>query len=101
MKQRPYFTQPEMEEIWDRWESGESLHSIARSLERGSSAVHQNTILTAERLVSERSGEWRRRRVDSLVLTLNKMGAFIPARSRGRAAPLLSSTSPVANRVGE
>jgi len=41
MKQRTrrYFTQPEMEEVWDRWESGESLNSIARSLERGHSAV--------------------------------------------------------------
>jgi len=39
MKQRRYFTQPEMAEVWDRWESGESLNSIARSLERGHSAV--------------------------------------------------------------
>ena len=39
MKQRRYFTQPEMEDVWDRWESGESLNSIARSLERGHSAV--------------------------------------------------------------
>ena len=41
MKQRVrrYFTQPEMAEVWDRWENGESLNSIARSLERGHSAV--------------------------------------------------------------
>lgn len=41
MKQRArrYFTQPEMAEVWDRWENGESLNSIARSLERGHSAV--------------------------------------------------------------
>ncbi len=41
MKQRTrrYFTQPEMAEVWDRWEQGESLNSIARSLERGHSAV--------------------------------------------------------------
>jgi len=41
MKQRTrrYFTQPEMEDVWDRWENGESLNSIARSLERGHSAV--------------------------------------------------------------
>ncbi len=41
MKQRArtYLTQPEMEEVWDRWESGESLSSIARSLDRGHSAV--------------------------------------------------------------
>ena len=41
MKQRTrrYFTQTEMGEVWDRWENGESLNSIARSLERGHSAV--------------------------------------------------------------
>ena len=39
MRKRRYFTQPEMEEVWDRWESGESLNSIARGLERGHSAV--------------------------------------------------------------
>jgi IS30 family transposase len=41
MKQRArrYFTQPEMEDVWDRWENGKSLNSIARSLERGHSAV--------------------------------------------------------------
>jgi DNA-binding CsgD family transcriptional regulator len=39
MRKRRYFTQPEMEEVWDRWEGGESLNSIARGLERGHSAV--------------------------------------------------------------
>ena len=41
MKQRArrYFTQAEMTEVWDRWESGESLNSIARGLERGHSAI--------------------------------------------------------------
>ena len=41
MKQRArrYFTQTEMAEVWDRWENGESLNSIGRSLERGHSAV--------------------------------------------------------------
>ena len=39
MRKRRYFTQPEMEEVWDRWETGETLNSIARSLERGHSAV--------------------------------------------------------------
>jgi transposase, IS30 family len=43
MKQRArrYFTQTEMAEVWDRWENGESLNSIARSLERGHSAVQR------------------------------------------------------------
>ena len=39
MRKRRYFTQPEMEEVWDRWENGESLNSIARGLDRGHSAV--------------------------------------------------------------
>ena len=39
MRKRRYFTQTEMEEVWDRWENGESLNSIARGLERGHSAV--------------------------------------------------------------
>ncbi len=41
MKQRArrYFTQTEMAEVWDRWENGESLNSIARSLERDHSAI--------------------------------------------------------------
>ncbi|MDH3273520.1 MAG: IS30 family transposase [Gammaproteobacteria bacterium] len=39
MKQRRYFTQTEIAEVYDRWENGESLNSIARSLERGHSAV--------------------------------------------------------------
>jgi IS30 family transposase len=39
MRRRRYFTQAEMSEVWDRWETGESLNSIARGLERGHSAV--------------------------------------------------------------
>ena len=41
MKQRArrYFTQTEMSEVWDRWEQGESLNAIARSLDRYHSAV--------------------------------------------------------------
>ena len=43
MKQRTrrYFTQTEMGEVWDRWENGESLNSIARSLERGHSSLQK------------------------------------------------------------
>jgi len=41
MKQRKrrYFTAAEIAVIWDRWEKGESLNSIARDLGRGHSAV--------------------------------------------------------------
>jgi IS30 family transposase len=43
MKQRKrrYFTAPEIAVIWDRWEKGESLNSIARDLGRGHSAVQR------------------------------------------------------------
>ena len=41
MKQRPrrYFTDSEMSLVWDRWQKGESLNSIARSLDRRHSAI--------------------------------------------------------------
>ena len=43
MKQRKrrYFTVSEITVIWDRWEKGESLNSIARDLSRGHSAVQR------------------------------------------------------------
>ena len=43
MKQRKrrYFTASEITVIWDRWEKGESLNSIARDLSRGHSAVQR------------------------------------------------------------
>ena len=41
MKQRPrrYFTDSEMALVWDRWQKGESLNAIARSLDRRHSAI--------------------------------------------------------------
>ena len=41
MKQRPrrYFTDSETALVWDRWQKGESLNAIARSLDRRHSAI--------------------------------------------------------------
>jgi len=42
MKQRTriYYTQAQKAMMWDRWEKGESVHSIARLFDRGHSSVH-------------------------------------------------------------
>ena len=41
MKQRKriYYTQAQQSQMWDRWQKGESLHSIARLFDRGHSSV--------------------------------------------------------------
>jgi len=40
-RRRRYFTDSELDLAWDRWKKGESLHSIARVLDRGHSAVQR------------------------------------------------------------
>jgi IS30 family transposase len=39
MRKRRYFTEAECEFMWDRWQAGDSLHEIARLLDRGHGAV--------------------------------------------------------------
>jgi len=41
MKRRPriYYTEEQKALMWDRWQKGESLHSIARLFDRGSSSI--------------------------------------------------------------
>jgi len=39
MRKRRYFTEAEREYMWDRWQAGDSLHEIARLLDRGHGAV--------------------------------------------------------------
>ncbi len=41
MKQRPriYYTETDKASMWDRWQKGESLNSIARHFDRGHSAI--------------------------------------------------------------
>ena len=39
-RRRIYFTSEQKSEIWDRWQRGESLKSIGRAFNRGSSSVY-------------------------------------------------------------
>ncbi len=43
MKQRPriYYTETDKALMWDRWQKGESLHSIARHFDRGHSSIQR------------------------------------------------------------
>jgi hypothetical protein len=38
-RRRIYFTAEQKFEIWDRWQRGESLNSIGRGFDRGSSSI--------------------------------------------------------------
>jgi hypothetical protein len=42
---RIYYSDAQKAQIWDRWQSGESMHSIARSFDRFHTSVQ--SILTA------------------------------------------------------
>ena len=39
-RSRIYFTSEQKSEIWDRWQRGESMSSIGRSFDRGSSSIY-------------------------------------------------------------
>jgi hypothetical protein len=39
-RRRIFFTDKQKSEIWDRWQRGESMRSIGRSFNRGSSSIH-------------------------------------------------------------
>jgi hypothetical protein len=39
-RSRIYFTSKQKSEIWDRWQRGESMSSIGRSFDRGSSSIY-------------------------------------------------------------
>lgn len=65
MKQRSriYYTEPQKSLMWDRWQKGESLHSIARLFGRGHSSI--------QRILSETGGiRPPSRRRSGLALTL-------------------------------
>ena len=40
-RQRIYYTEKDKALMWDRWQKGESLHSIARHFGRGHSSVQK------------------------------------------------------------
>ena len=50
MKQRRriYYSQTQKDEMWDRWQRGESMHDIAKAFDRGHSSV--------QRIISETGG---------------------------------------------
>ena len=39
-RRRSYFTEKQKSEIWDRWQRGESMSSIGRLFDRGSSSIY-------------------------------------------------------------
>ena len=39
-RRRIYFTSEQKSEIWDRWQSGESMRSIGRGFDRNSSSIY-------------------------------------------------------------
>ena len=65
MKMRPriYYTEEQKAPMWDRWQKGESLNSIARLFDRGHSSI--------QRILTETGGiRPRQRRRSCLALTL-------------------------------
>ena len=65
MKMRPriYYTETDKALMWDRWQKGESLHSIARLFDRGHSSI--------QRILAETGGiRPRQHRRSRLALTL-------------------------------
>ena len=57
MKMRPriYYTETDKALMWDRWQKGESLHSIARLFDRGHSSI--------QRILAETGGSQKKRRL--------------------------------------
>ena len=39
-RRRIFFTDKQKSEIWDRWQRGESMRSIGRGFDRGSSSIY-------------------------------------------------------------
>ena len=84
MKIRPriYYTETDKALMWDRWQKGESLNSIARLFNRGHSSI--------QRILSETGGiRPQQRRRSRLALTLaerEEIAKYIPVfRPAGRA----------------
>ncbi|CUH46221.1 hypothetical protein RUA4292_00386 [Ruegeria atlantica] len=59
-RRRIYFTEKQKAEIWDRWQRGESMSSIGRLFDRGSSSIYP--------LLARTGGIW-----DSLLNSSSKM----------------------------
>lgn len=79
MKQRRriYYSQTQKDEMWDRWQRGESMHDIAKAFDRGHSSV--------QRIISETGGfRPSPRKRSSKALTLSERESI----SRGIASQL-------------
>jgi len=84
---RTYYIETQKSQMWDRWQKGESLHTIARLFDRGHSSV--------SRILSESGGIRPRQRTRShLSLTLSEREDI----SRGIAASL--SMRVIATQLG-
>ncbi len=80
MKQRPriYYTEAQKSEMWDRWQQGDSLHTIARLFDRGHSSV--------QRILAETGGiRPAQRRRSRLALTLSEREEISRGVASGRS----------------
>ena len=99
MKQRPkiYYTETDKSLMWDRWQKGESLHSIARLFDRHHSSI--------QRVFSRTGGirpAQRRRSLRALTLSEREdisRGVFAGQSLRSIAAMLGRSPSTVSREV--
>ena len=99
MKMRPriYYTETDKALMWDRWQKGESLHSIARLFDRGHSSI--------QRILRETGGiRPRQRRRSCLALTLAEReeisrGVVAGHSIRSIAASLCRAPSTVSREI--
>ncbi len=73
-RKRVFFTEKQKSEIWDRWQRGESMSSIGRVFDRGSSSIYP---------LLERAG-----------------GIRPPARTRSRLALTLGEREEISRSCG-
>ena len=96
-RRRRYYTEVQKAQMWDRWQQGESLNSIARSFETSHSAIQQIFALTG----GIRPPQRRRSR---LALTLSEReeisrGLVAGASIRSIAASLGRAPSTVSREI--
>ena len=99
MKQRPriYYTETDKTLMWDRWQKGDSLHTIARLFDRGHSSV--------QRILAEHGGiRPRSRRRSRLALTISEReeisrGVVAGRSSRSIAQSLGRAPSTVSREI--
>ena len=81
LQPRIYYTETDTALMWDRWQKGESLNSIARLFDRGHSSI--------QRILTETGGiRPRQRRRSRLALTLAEREEI----SRGHGSRVMTSS---------